>query len=268
MVRDVAQDNDEIREIGAAKLVNPGGQSQVLLVCEHASNHVPDQYRQLGLAPSALNSHIAWDPGALALSIHLAGLLDARLVAGTVSRLVYDCNRPPDAPDAMPARSERTDIPGNANLTEDEKTDRIARIYHPFHQLVSDQISRRDTPSVLVTIHSFTPIYLGRRRDVEIGVLHDEDQRLADAILRAADKCTDYLVARNEPYGPADGVTHTLKKQGIEHGLLNVMLEVANNLIATPQDQRKIAELLSGWLTGALLELGNDASGEGARCHV
>ncbi len=98
---------------------NNGGQSDFLLVCEHASNRFPKEYGSLGLNAGARIAHIAWDPGALGLARGLSRLLDACLVRATVSRLIYDLNRPPHAPGAMPAKSEVYDVPGNADLTPD-----------------------------------------------------------------------------------------------------------------------------------------------------
>ncbi len=89
------------------------GEEPVLLVCEHASQRLPERIGSLGLSPDALSSHIAWDPGALAVCRLLSAALDATLVYQRFSRLVYDCNRPPEAESAMPQTSEIFAIPGN-----------------------------------------------------------------------------------------------------------------------------------------------------------
>lgn len=230
--------------------------SSIVLVCEHASAHIPAELNNLGLTDPARFSHVAWDPGALGVAQAMSEALDAVLVAGCVSRLVYDLNRPPEASDAMPTRSETFEVPGNADLTEAQRKDRIGRYYTPFHAAIAQQIASKPAP-VLVTIHSFTPIYFGTPRDVEIGILHDTDSRLADAILATADSG---IVRRNEPYGPQDGVTHSLLKHGVSGGHLNVMIEVRNDLIHTEAEQAAMATTLSRWITTALSEVGN------ARC--
>lgn len=231
---------------GAAfKTGNPEGMSDVLLVCEHAAKHIPKNLDNLGLDAKTANSHVAWDPGALAVTRHLSQTLDATMIAATVSRLVYDCNRPPDAAGAMPSKSEIFFIEGNQNLSPDEKSARINEIYVPFTNAISDEIkSRSDTgrATVLVTVHSFTPIYFGEKRIVELGILHDQDSTLADAMLDIP--CT-MEARRNQPYGPEDGVTHTLKLHALPNGLLNVMIEIRNDLIATDADQKKVAAELS-----------------------
>ncbi len=233
------------------ELLNADAASSIVFVCEHASAHIPASLNNLGLPETALGSHVAWDPGALALAKGLARRFDALLVAAKTSRLVYDCNRPPDAPDAMPARSEVVDIPGNATLTGAEKAARVARYYAPFRRALADVLTRREAP-VLVTVHSFTPVYHGASRDVEIGILHDDDARLADAMLAAAQGSGRHVVRRNEPYGPKDGVTHTLKEHAVPAGHLNVMLEVRNDLIADAHAQRAMTDTLAGWLDRAL----------------
>ncbi|MCF6305454.1 MAG: N-formylglutamate amidohydrolase [Rhodobacteraceae bacterium] len=231
---------------------NPQGKSPVLLVCEHASNHIPAQYNDLGLSKPAIQSHIAWDPGALHVAQHLMELLDAPLVSQKISRLVYDCNRPPDSPDAMRATSEVYQIPGNENLGADEIQARIDAVYTPFRNTLRQTVDQRITDGfdpVIITIHSFTPEYNGKIRDVEIGILHDSDSRLADKMLATAD--TRFRIQRNAPYGPADGVTHTLLDQAISRGLQNVMIEIRNDLLESPQARREVANWLAALITKA-----------------
>ena len=231
---------------------NMEGAAGVLLVCEHASRYIPSGLNDLGLSPAHLDSHAVWDPGAMAVATHMANLLDARLVAGAVSRLVYDCNRAPGAVDAMPARSERVDVPGNAALSTVERARRLAEYYTPFHDAVAGALVTMTTPT-LVTVHSFAPVWHGRTREVEIGILHDDDRRLADAMLATAPSGHD--IRRNEPYGPADGVTHTLREHALPFGHPNVMIEVRNDLIAQAEQQQTMAEILADWLTRSITTL-------------
>lgn len=249
-----------------ARLVNPAGGSPLLLVCEHASCRIPEEFEQLGLSAELQSSHIAWDPGALQVARHLSVSMNARLVTSTVSRLVYDCNRPPEAPDAVPVRSERFDIPGNIGLSARQKADRARLYYEPFRDLLAEALLRQ--PKAMATVHSFTPVYNGKNRDVEIGILHGSDRRLADQMLDTAGDHTELRVRRNEPYGEEDGVMHTLNVHAVGRGLLNVMLEIRNDLIASAQQQREIASMLTGWLSAALAALGVDATCEVTECRV
>ena len=240
----------------APEVFNAGGASPVLLVCEHASNAIPARYGDLGLSAEDLESHVAWDPGADSVARAVATRLDAVLVAARVSRLVYDCNRPPEAPGAMPEKSEVFEIPGNKDLTEAQKSERIENIYLPFREGLRNVISGGAQLKVMVTVHSFTPVYFGGRRDLHIGILHDSDSRLADAMLETAEDFTSLDVRRNEPYGPADGVTHTLIEHGLHHGLLNVMIEIRNDLLAAEQDRKIVSDLLANWIAAACEKLG------------
>lgn len=237
-----------------ACLVHPAGSGPILLICEHASNRIPKEFDGLGLSDSAKESHVAWDPGAYAVAQHLTALLDAQLVVSTVSRLVYDCNRPPEAPGAMPAVSELFDIPGNVELSTDERAGRTHLYYHPFRDLLAETIAAAPAP-VLVTIHSFTGTYRQIHRDVELGILHDSDSQLADHMLALAPAHTNLNVQRNQPYGPEHGVTHTLKEHGIRNGLCNVMLEIRNDLIDTESKQREMAQMLASLLQASLAKL-------------
>ncbi|MGD9295049.1 MAG: N-formylglutamate amidohydrolase [Roseobacter sp.] len=232
-------------------VLNDAGPAGIVLVCEHASCSIPDDLDNLGLDGPALTSHAACDIGAFGVAKTISAQLDAPLVFSKISRLVYDCNRPPEAPDAMPERSEAFDIPGNRHLTEHQKAGRISRYYRPFERQLEQTLADKPDP-VLVTIHSFTPVYHGVRRDTEIGILHDDDRRLADAMLRCAGNHCDLETRRNEPYGPKDGVTHTLRRHALAQGRLNVMLEIRNDLIADRDGQTDLAAMMSGWITDAL----------------
>lgn len=233
--------------LNVVEVVNGAGRGGVLLICEHASAAIPARFGDLGLTAEARVSHAAWDPGARDLAALLSAELDSPLVAGTVSRLVYDCNRPPEAPGAMPARSEVFDVPGNAGLTDVQKAERVQTVYRPFRAAVE---ARLDAARAVVTVHSFTPVFHGAPRDTEIGLLHDSDARLVDLMLAHAPE--GRVVHRNRPYGPVDGVTHTLKAHALPRGLPNVMIEVRNDLLTTPEDIRAVACDLMAMLTPAL----------------
>ena len=227
----------------------------ILLVCEHASNFIPEKYNGLGLSPDEQASHIAWDPGALAVAKNMQAALNASLVACEYSRLLYDCNRSPDQKDAIREESDGIVIPGNKGLSAVEKNQRIQQFYRPFKEKVAS--TARDN-SIIVTIHSFTPVYSGEKRDVEIGILHDADSRLADALLSVAENATNYDVRRNEPYSASDGVTHTLKVHAIDKGRLNVMFEIRNDLIRDVNSQKSVADILCNLLRQALFEIASE----------
>lgn len=228
--------------------LNPDGRGPVVLVCEHASAFIPATLHDLGLSNADRMSHAVWDPGALNVARAMMQALDAPLVAGRVSRLVYDCNRPPTAPDAMPDQSERILVPGNRGLTDADRAQRVSEIYEPFRRLLTEVMGLRPG-AALVTVHSFTPVWNGQRRDAEIGLLHDADPALAQAMLdRSA-----HLPARaelNVPYAARDGVTHTLRLHGTARP--NVMIEVRNDLISDGASAEAMGAALAETLKAAL----------------
>ncbi|MFZ0097925.1 MAG: N-formylglutamate amidohydrolase [Gemmobacter sp.] len=230
----------------------------LILLCDHASNAFPAPWGDLGLSPDQRQAHIAWDPGALGLMRGLAARLDAACVAATVSRLIYDCNRAPDMAGAMPTRSEVHEVPGNAAISATERLARTRAVYLPFqtavHELIAERIALGRRPAV-ITVHSFTPIYFGQPRDVEFGVIHDADDRLARAILAEAKAQTDLSCGLNAPYSAADDVTHTLRLQATPYGLPNAMLEIRNDLIATPAAEAAMADRLAPVLAAALARM-------------
>ena len=248
---------------GSVEVINPSGAHDVLLVCEHASNAIPEDLDNLGLSGEILEGHIAWDPGALPVARFMSEELDAALVAQRVSRLVYDCNRAADEPDAIAERSEIHDIPGNIALSDAGRAARMRRFYEPFRHMLADCIEQRTAPDrrapAIVTIHSFTPVYNGVRRQLDIGILHDRDDRLANAMLELAARDGSVVTLRNEPYGPRDGVTHTLVEHALPRGLLNVMIEIRSDLIADEESQKAMACRMSAWLSAARMLPANTA---------
>ena len=244
----------------------PEAAGGVVFVCEHASKTMPASLGDLGLDAEALESHIAWDIGALPVARGLSKALDGTLVAQAYSRLAYDCNRPPESPGAVPEKSEVFVVPGNMGLTGPERQARVKGLYEPFHAALEGVLDRRAAlgqPTVLVTVHSFTPVYFGENRDGHLGILHDTDQRFADAMLEAADEAGLDLVRRNYPYDASDGVTHTLQRHAIVRGIPNVMLEIRNDLIADETGQKEWVDIVAGLIRRAL------ANGrEGERLHA
>ena len=228
------------------------GSAPVLLVCEHASNTIPARFGTLGLDDEARVSHIAWDLGALDLAHALAVRFDAPLMRAAVSRLVFDLNRPPDASDAIPKRSELTDIPGNMGLSASVRQARIDQIHSPWASALGSAVETA-RPAALISVHSFTPIFAGTPRNTEIGIIHDQDARLASAVIA---RSRHLGWQRNRPYGPADGVTHTLKTYAEPHGIHPLMLEVRNDLLKEPEAVNRVAAGLASVIIPALEECG------------
>ena len=237
-----------------ATVLNPNFMSPVLLVCEHASASIPEALGDLGLSVADRFSHAVWDPGAGALTEALSSTLNAPAILSRVSRLVYDCNRPPERPDAMPDQTEKVTIPGNRDLSDAARALRTTSIYDPFHALVGATIDQFEKPPALVTVHSFSPIWFDKPRSTEIGILHDDDPTLALEMMALAEP--GIRIELNEPYSAKDGVTHTLARHGSARGLRNVMLEIRNDLLATDEDVGRISAVLTAMLAPILAKEG------------
>lgn len=246
-------------ETAPVRVFNAKGRSALVLACDHATNHMPAEYADLGLSPHQRLLHIAWDPGALAVSLRLSEALDAPLVASTVSRLVVDCNRREDAADLMATISERTDIPGNRAVSEAERRRRVARWHIPFHDAVAAQLDSRiaegRTP-VLVSVHSFTPVYKDVWRPWPIGLISPRDPHFTRALYDALKAGTPgLLVGWNEPYSAEAGVTHTLEHHGDGRGLPATMIEIRHDEILNEDGVALWAARLAAALRTAEVEL-------------
>jgi predicted N-formylglutamate amidohydrolase len=213
--------------------------SGFLFLCDHASNRVPRDY-DLGLPASEMARHIAFDPGAEAVTVALAERLHAPAVLSTFSRLLIDANRGEDDPTLIMRLSDGAIIPGNAHVDEAERDRRIARFHAPYHAAISDAIeacfAARIVPA-LVSIHSFTPVWRGQQRPWHAGVLWDKDPRLALPVINALRADRSLIVGDNEPYA---GVlaNDTMYRHATRRGLAHALIEIRQDLIA---DARGVA---------------------------
>ena len=244
-------------EVPPVSLFNDDGRASLLLVCEHASDYIPARLENLLLTDEVLHSHAALDIGALDLAKTLSHKLDAPLLSTGVSRLVYDCNRALGASGAIPEKSEVFEIPGNQNLTEAESRTRYESYYLPFETAVSERLARYSESPLFITVHSFTPIYHGESREVDIGIVCDQDNRLGERMVELAAELTTHCVRLNEPYGPGEGVTHTLSFHAVNNGLLNVMIEVKNNLLDSSESRENMAMTLATLISRSAADFGH-----------
>jgi predicted N-formylglutamate amidohydrolase len=218
------------------EIVNAGSRSPLVLVCDHASNHIPAVYGRLGVAPSELERHIAWDIGAAEVTYALAARLGAPAFLGAYSRLLVDLNRPFGVSTSMPVISEATRIPGNEGLDEAERTLRRERMFAPFHAALADLLDRRGVAkSLIVAIHSFTPIFLGVTRPWHIGVLYEDGGELAQQFLAALRADPTLVVGDNEPYRIDREGDYAIPVHGTDRGNPAVLIEIRHDLIDTPE---------------------------------
>ncbi|MEO6248146.1 MAG: N-formylglutamate amidohydrolase [Sphingomicrobium sp.] len=218
-------------------IFNPAGASSFLLIGDHAGNLVPVGLDQLGLPQRELERHIGWDIGIAELGRQVGTALDATFIAQRYSRLVIDCNRSPGRADAMPEVSDGTAIAPNVGLSEGARAERVVAIQEPYQQAIADDLARRDAAgevTVLVALHSFTPVMGGVARPWHAGVLHDlGDTRFALAVIERLRGESGLIVGDNEPYR-MDVIDHTIPLHAYPRGRPYLELEVRQDLLGTP----------------------------------
>ena len=234
---------------------NASGKGGVVLICEHAGQLLPEALGSLGLDAETMSTHIAWDIGAAGLAHALSKLLDAPLIMQRYSRLVFDCNRLMEAADAIVEVSDNVKVPLNHMLSGTDRQARFDQVYMPFElaikQVIDSNLQQGLSPAI-VSIHSFTPVFKGEQRSLDLGIIHDAaDASLANHVFDLADQSGQYSVALNQPYESRDGVTHTLDLHGVQRHLPGVMFEVRNDLIADPTGQEQWAKRLNAMISAA-----------------
>ena len=227
---------------------NPGGSSPFLLTCDHYGRLIPKALGDLGVSAAELTRHIAWDIGIAGVAEQLSQHLDAHLIAQRYSRLVIDCNRPPCVASSIPVLSEATAVPGNEGLTRAAAEARRQAIFEPYHRRIAEVIDRRlrdGVPTVLVSLHSFTPVYAGIARPWHVGTLYHRDTRLPPLLLQLFRGEGDLVVGDNEPYAVGDETDYTIPIHGEARGLMNSGIEIRQDLIADQAGERQWADRLA-----------------------
>src|SRR4051812_2022670 len=235
-------------EVPPVREENAAGASPFLLLCDHYGRLIPRALGDLGLPASELARHIAWDIGIAGVAEAMSKHLDAHLVVQRYSRLVIDCNRPPAAASSIPRISEATTISCNEGLSHEAAAMRRAQIFDPYHQRIDDIIDQRSSaglPTVLVSLHSFTPVYAGIARPWHIGTLYQRDTRLPPLLLQLLRAERDLVVGDNEPYAVSDATDYTIPVHGEARGLMTTGIEIRQDLIGDVSGETQWAERLA-----------------------
>ena len=223
-------------DIPAVTAVNEDGRSPYVLLCEHASNHIPARYAGLGLHEPDLRRHIAWDIGVAELARLLSRRLDAPLFLSGYSRLLIDCNRPLLTPTSIPTRSEDTEIPGNHGLAMHERERRAAAYFTPFHDRVAallDWRARSGRPTIVVGVHSFTPVFRGVARPWQCGVLYGAAAAFGQALIARLAADPSLNVGDNQPYQIGAATDYTVPVHGDQRGIMAALIEIRQDLLGT-----------------------------------
>ncbi len=242
----------------AFSVLRAEGGSAFVLVCDHASARIPRSLDSLGLSEGERASHIAWDIGAAAVAQALSERLDASLILQNYSRLVVDCNRPPHSPEFIATQSEWGQVSGNLRLSADQAAARQTQIFKPYHAAITtllDQRVRARQPTILIAVHSFTPVYRGDSRPWHIGLMYRQDRGLAAEMLKRLGRDERLTVGDNEPYAIDDDLDHTLPLHGETRGIAHAGIEIRQDLIADEAGQKNWAGRLASLLKQLPAEL-------------
>jgi|JI10StandDraft_1071094.scaffolds.fasta_scaffold05310_5 predicted N-formylglutamate amidohydrolase len=238
----------------AFTILNPEGRSGVLLTCEHAGNAVPRQLNMLGLDSDDYTRHYATDVGARQVTSFLSDMLDAPAILGNYSRLVIDLNRSTDHPTTFAPTGEGKPVPGNIGITDDDKVTRIREVYEPYHDALTrmlDGYQARNQIPVVVSVHSFTPVFFNFRRPWEIGFLSGDDYRLSDQMINMFLRF-GHTVGDNEPYDHRVLRGNAMTRHAAARRLPHTLVEFRNDLISLEKDAFYWAKLLADGLQEAL----------------
>ena len=237
------------------EVINAASDHPLLLVCEHAGKMVPQVLTDLGIAQEDRDSHVCWDIGAEAVTRIVADSLGAPAILQPYSRLVIDCNRPPDAVDAMPEINHGVQVLGNRDLSDAARAARIAEIFDPFQATVERHLKRQPRKIVL-SIHSFTPSLAGEPRPWHVGFLFRQDAQTSTHLARfIADAQPDLTIGMNQPYQIDDASDWFVPQHGEVSGLPHSLIEIRNDLIGDAAGQQTWADILTAAINRYLREV-------------
>ncbi|NNC37123.1 MAG: N-formylglutamate amidohydrolase [Acidimicrobiales bacterium] len=223
----------------------------VFCFCDHATNHIPGRFDQLGMNDVDLQRHIAWDIGAETLTRQFCETFGAAGLLARYSRLLIDPNRDLASDALIPQISDGTIIPGNQNLTDQQRQHRIDHYYEPYHEMLEEQldlVELRGVDPLIVSIHSFTPKPdTGDHRQLDIGLLWKVDENKAIRVKAEIERIHPYNIELNEPYS-ALKLNHTMDRHVVPRGWRHITLEVRQDLIDTEAKALLMAERLSSAL--------------------
>ncbi|MBF0857869.1 N-formylglutamate amidohydrolase [Gluconobacter sp. LMG 31484] len=220
--------------------------SPFVFVSDHAGRAVPDALGDMGVQSEDWERHIAWDIGIVGVGRILHERLGSALIEQVYSRLVIDCNRAPGHPTSMPLMSDGTPVPANQAAQATCRARREQEILHPYHDTIAEVlVERGPRPTALIALHSFTPQMNGQDRPWQIGILHNQDSRMAAIALDLLREDTSLCVGDNEPYVLTDTSDYTVPRHAEAAGLPYLEIEIRQDLIVEKAGQRDWAERLA-----------------------
>jgi len=231
---------------GPFEIVNAAGRAPLVIACDHASNAVPPEIVHFGVSAADMQRHIAWDIGAAPIARMLAGAFDAPAILCGTSRLVIDCNRQLRDPTLIPATSDGTVVPGNESLSPEQRAQRISAYFDTYHQACRQIIDARCADGrrpLFLAVHSMTDRMKGKLRPWEIALSSNENRRATDPALAVLRKLDGVVIGDNEPYDMNIDEDYSTPEHALSRGLDYLQVEFRQDVVATPQGQKRFAEL-------------------------
>jgi predicted N-formylglutamate amidohydrolase len=249
---------DPVERDQPIQTLNADGRGPGLIICDHASNRIPESHGSLGLDEASLRDHIAWDVGAAELSEALATRLDMAAILSGYSRLFIDCNRTPDHPELVRPESDGRRIPGNCDLTPLDIAARRKLAYDPYHAAIEhwlDEWLTSGSIPVVLSVHSMTRQLEGQPvRPWQVCILWNQDGRLAQPLLAALRGQGRFVIGDNEPYSGRDLAGATRSWHSESRGLPHVIFEIRNDLLRTAVGIDAVADALHAALEPVLAD--------------
>ena len=227
-------------------------ENQILIIADHASNYIPKEYNNLGLPDYFLNNHITFDIGVKELGLDLSNRLKCKVIQGKYSRLLIDLNRDLNDPTIIPEIVDGKIIPGNIELSKSELRLRVRTIYNKYHNEI-DQIIKNEKVKVILSIHSFNPIFKNKKRFLKFGILSNEDKNLSSIIIDQL-RLQKFNVGDNKPY-KGNLIGDSMYRHGLRNKLPHALIEVRNDLLSNPTKIKSVSRLLHKTIVKSLKKL-------------
>jgi len=227
--------------IAAAEVLSrSSGAQPVLITVEHASERMPAGWAWSPKDLPLRGTHWAYDIGAEDLARALADALGSVAVFARFTRLLVDPNRPEASPDLVRAAAGQRSVHMNRGLSVEERARRVEALWRPYHVIVDREVANSPAP-VLLAVHTFTPVFEGERRAVEVGVLFDAEEDLARR-LRARLEAAGFVAGLNQPYSGKEGLIFSVDLHARHHGRRAIEIELRQDLAVDPAVRERVAE--------------------------
>ena len=240
-----------------SRLDDANANRRFLIICDHASNYIPPELDGLGLPKDELARDIAYDIGAFEVADRITALLDCPLVASQFSRLLIAPNRGLDDPTLVMKLSDGAIIPANRQLDPfHDKTAWQARIddyYEPYNQAIGQAIDKAQAAGhvpIILSVHSFTPHWRGRKRHWHAAVLWDKDDRLRNLMVDYMSRQPNICFGDNAPYS-GQLKNDCLYRHGTKNGLPHALVELRQDEIGDAAGQAQWAAHMVAIMTQA-----------------